>query len=154
MKFTGRFVAAACAGLLLAPHAGAQDKAERPFVDKLWHAQYDVDKDGRTTRTVVARYQVLQEALLERSKVYSISFSTSIETGEVLEAYTLKADGRQIAVPLPVPLPGGLPAGEHRITLGVYDMASGQRLPIAGAPAADPALDGSNALLLETVEIQ
>jgi hypothetical protein len=29
----------------------------------------------------------------------SLSFSTSIQTGEVLEAYTLKKDGRQVAVP-------------------------------------------------------
>jgi transglutaminase-like putative cysteine protease len=77
----------------------AQDKAEIPYVEKIWHGEYDVDKDGRVTQTVVARYQVLQESLLERSKVYSISFSTSIQTGEVLEAYTLKKDGRQVPVP-------------------------------------------------------
>lgn len=70
-----------------------------PVVDKIWHADYDVDAEGRVTETVTVRYQVLQEKLLEGMKVYGISFSTSIQTGEVLEAYTLKKDGRQVPVP-------------------------------------------------------
>lgn len=81
------------------PVVHAQDKAEHPFIDKLWHADYDVGQDGRVTETVTYRYQVLQEALLERSKMYSISYSTSIQTGEILEAYTVKKDGREIPVP-------------------------------------------------------
>jgi hypothetical protein len=61
--------------------------------------------------------------------------------------------GEQIAVPLPAVLPDGLPAGDYRLTLGVYELASGRRLPIAGGAAADPALDGPDALLLDTVRL-
>jgi hypothetical protein len=56
--------------------------------------------------------------------------------------------GQQIAVPLPIPLPAGLPAGTYSLALGLYDAATGGRLPlIAGDPApaagADAALLGS-----------
>lgn len=95
-----RLIAAAilsCASVV--PTVQAQEKAEQPFIDKLWHAVYDVASDGSTTETITARGQVLHESVLEQYKMYSISYSTSIQTGEILEAYTLKKDGRQIPVP-------------------------------------------------------
>lgn len=92
--------AAALACAALVPMARAQEASpEHPYLDKLWHAEYDVAADGRTTETVTYRYQVLQESILERSKMYTIGYSTSIQTGEILEAYTLKKDGRQVPVP-------------------------------------------------------
>jgi hypothetical protein len=97
---TMRLMAAAvlsCAAVV--PAVRAQDKAERPFLDKLWHAVYDVAQDGSVTETVTSRYQVLQESKLEEYKLYTISYSTSIQKGEILEAYTLKKDGRQVPVP-------------------------------------------------------
>jgi 4-amino-4-deoxy-L-arabinose transferase-like glycosyltransferase len=63
------------------------------------------------------------------------------------------AAGQQIAVPLPVTLPDGLGAGDYRVTLGVYDIATGRRLPVGGVAPADPALDGQDALLLDTVAL-
>lgn len=95
-----RLIAAAilsCA--VLVPGIRAQEKAQYPYIDKLWHADYDVAGDGRVTETVTYRYQVLQESFLERSKMYTVSYSTSIQAGEILEAYTLKPDGRQVPVP-------------------------------------------------------
>ncbi len=79
--------------------AHAQDSPDKAYIDKIWHGTYDVEADGRVTETVVHRFQVLQEGRLEQFKVYSYSYSTSIQTGEVLEAYTLKKDGRHIPVP-------------------------------------------------------
>jgi hypothetical protein len=61
--------------------------------------------------------------------------------------------GQQIAVPLPLPLPNPLPAGTYQVTLGVYDPQNGQRLPFASATAADAALAGPNALLLDTITL-
>lgn len=87
----------ACAAFV--PTVRAQDKAEHPYIDKLSHAVYDVGSDGRVTETITYRFQVLQESLLERSKMFTVSYSTSIQTGEILEAYTLKKDGRQVPVP-------------------------------------------------------
>ncbi len=60
--------------------------------------------------------------------------------------------GQQIAVPLPLALPD-MPPGDYRITLGLYDAQTGQRLPFAGGTAADPALDGPHALLIDTLAI-
>jgi 4-amino-4-deoxy-L-arabinose transferase-like glycosyltransferase len=59
--------------------------------------------------------------------------------------------GQQISVPLPLPLPEELPAGEYRLVLGLYDTATGTRLPPTAGPLADPALTGPDALLLETL---
>lgn len=61
--------------------------------------------------------------------------------------------GQQVAVPLPLALPEPLPGGDYRVTLGVYDPQSGRRLPFAGGVAADPALDGPDALLLDTFRL-
>jgi len=77
----------------------AQEKAEYPYIEKQSYGVFDVAADGSVTETVTQRYQVLQENLLERYKHYSISYSTSLQKGEILEAYTIKPDGRQIPVP-------------------------------------------------------
>jgi hypothetical protein len=61
--------------------------------------------------------------------------------------------GEQIAVPLPMPLPADLPAGSYRVVLGLYDMATGARLPLTTGTAAPPELAGEHALLLTTVEL-
>jgi hypothetical protein len=61
--------------------------------------------------------------------------------------------GQQIAVPLPLPLPDALPAGAYQVTLGMYDPQNGQRLPFAGATAADATRAGPNALLLDTIAL-
>jgi 4-amino-4-deoxy-L-arabinose transferase-like glycosyltransferase len=61
--------------------------------------------------------------------------------------------GQQIAVPLPLDLPPGLPPGEYRLTLGLFDAASGARLPLAEGSAADSAVAGDNALLVETLQL-
>ena len=85
---------------LCAPAAGqGTEDSGAPSISKHWRAVYDVDADGRVEETISSRDQVVHESGIERLKVASISFSTSIQTGEVLEAYTLKKDGRQIPVP-------------------------------------------------------
>jgi 4-amino-4-deoxy-L-arabinose transferase-like glycosyltransferase len=61
--------------------------------------------------------------------------------------------GRQIAVPLPLDLPPGLPAGEYQLVMGVYEVVSGARSPLIARTAADPALDGPSALLLDTMTL-
>src|SRR5207247_1143249 len=38
--------------------------------------------------------------------------------------------GEQIAVPLLLPLPANLPRGDYQLTLGIYDAANGERLPL------------------------
>jgi 4-amino-4-deoxy-L-arabinose transferase-like glycosyltransferase len=84
----------------------------------------------------------------------------------VLFAHLLAADGRRLAqVDLPLPtrqwqpgryqatelplaIPADAPTGTLRLAIGLYDAASGQRLPLGAADALDPAIDGPDALLL------
>jgi transglutaminase-like putative cysteine protease len=75
----------------------AQDKA--PVISKTWHMQYDIDKEGRSAQTMTMRNEITQASALESMKTFSFSFSTSIQRGEVLDAYTEKPDGRKIPVP-------------------------------------------------------
>lgn len=89
----------AAVALFAAMAAQAAIKDDLPFISKIAYVSYDVDKDGRSVQEVTSRIQVLQESALEALKTFSFSFSTSIQTGDVLEAYTLKPDGRQIPVP-------------------------------------------------------
>ncbi|KAB8139920.1 glycosyltransferase family 39 protein [Chloroflexia bacterium SDU3-3] len=58
--------------------------------------------------------------------------------------------GRFLTSELPFSLPADAPAGTYRVLLGTYDPATGQRLALGGAQAADPALDGGETLLLTT----
>ncbi len=101
IKRIRRWAAAAALSLAALPavHAQSNDAADLAAVEKQWHTTYDVQADGRSTRETVHRVQVLKAESLESMKVYGISFSTSIETGEVLEAYTLKKNGRKVPVP-------------------------------------------------------
>jgi transglutaminase-like putative cysteine protease len=92
-----RCALAALALVAVAAHAADQDDA--PVVSQISHVSYDVEKDGRTVREMTSRMKVQQERALEMAKTFSFSFSTSIETGEVLEAYTLKQGGRKVVVP-------------------------------------------------------
>jgi hypothetical protein len=61
--------------------------------------------------------------------------------------------GRQIAVPLPLPLPPNLPKGDYRLVMGLYNIANGERLPLTEGAAVDSALDGPNAVLLDTLSL-
>ena len=100
MKWMLRSIRGALAVVALcAAAAHAADKQDAPYISKLSYVTYDVDKDGRSVQDVTARTQVLQQNALEVLKNFSFSFSSSIQTGEVVEAYTLKQDGRKIPVP-------------------------------------------------------
>jgi hypothetical protein len=61
--------------------------------------------------------------------------------------------GQQIAVPFPIALPPNLAQGQYQLVLGVYDIATGVRLPLRGGAIADPALAGNDALLVTTLAL-
>ncbi len=61
--------------------------------------------------------------------------------------------GQQIGVPLPLPLPADLAAGEYRLILGLYNSVTGERVPLIAGMAADPTLAGADALLLDIIEL-
>jgi 4-amino-4-deoxy-L-arabinose transferase-like glycosyltransferase len=60
--------------------------------------------------------------------------------------------GRQIAVPLPVALPD-LPSGEYQVVMGMYQLDSFARAPLTRGPALDPAINGPDVLILDSITI-
>lgn len=77
----------------------ADEAAELPFkYDKLV-SSYDLAADGAAVENHTLVRTVLRKAAVERMKEGSFSYSVSIQKGEMLEAYTLKANGRRIEVP-------------------------------------------------------
>lgn len=55
---------------------------------------------------------------------------------------------RYITTELVIPIPAELPTGPYQIIIGLYDPATGNRLPLETDHRSDPAIDGGDALLL------
>ncbi|SDX14854.1 DUF3857 domain-containing transglutaminase family protein [Lysobacter enzymogenes] len=83
-----------------APQGAADESAdEQPArLDRL-HYTYTVQPDGTYTEQRESALKVLREEAVEQAKYASIGYSASLQTLDVAEAYTLKPDGRRIAVP-------------------------------------------------------
>jgi hypothetical protein len=58
---------------------------------------------------------------------------------------------RLITTDLALRLPPDAPPATYKLVLGLYDPTSGQRLSLSGPVPADPALDGPDAVLLDTI---
>lgn len=59
--------------------------------------------------------------------------------------------GQQFGSPLPIGLPADLPPARYRIVLGLYDPASGVRLPLRTGTPLDPAINGADVLELTQI---
>lgn len=89
-----------CGPCLAAAPAQASDKAtDPPYRFDRYRMSYDVNADGSYTETFGYVLTVLKESAIEDAKQQDFSYSTSIQDGEVLEAWTQKKDGRRIDVP-------------------------------------------------------
>lgn len=64
-----------------------------------YHVTIVLDEQARATESREWSRVVLKESALTAMKTAAINFSTSAQTGEIIEAYTLKADGRRLDVP-------------------------------------------------------
>lgn len=84
---------------LLPAGVAAAEADERPMQVEYEHIGYVVNPDGSYVESRATATKVLKEAALGSAKDASVSYSTSIQQAEVIEAYTLKPDGRRIAVP-------------------------------------------------------
>lgn len=93
------------ATLLAAPLAFAADDAATTRKPDLalrvesYAVSFVVNPDATFTEERSAAYKLLKESAVEGAKRFSIGYSTSIQTAEILEAYTRKPDGRKIEVP-------------------------------------------------------
>jgi transglutaminase-like putative cysteine protease len=94
-----RHVAAGCCALSAAVHASVGDPLDLQVRFPRYYATIVLDGDGRATETREWSRVILKEAALASSRSASVTYSTSAQTGEIVTAYTLKADGRRIDVP-------------------------------------------------------
>nr|WP_255783773.1 DUF3857 domain-containing protein [Lysobacter chinensis] len=85
--------------MLVACGAAATEADDRPWQVEYERIQYVVNQDGSYSESRETATRVLREPALEYAKNASVSYSTSIQKADILEAYTLKADGRRIPVP-------------------------------------------------------
>lgn len=63
------------------------------------HSYYKVNKDATHVETHEWARKILTERALKYAKQTSISYSKSVQKAEILEAYTLKANGKRIDAP-------------------------------------------------------
>ena len=74
-------------------------EADIPYRYLSWDVKYDVHADGSYVVTEKWSRTVLKENSLEGFKNASVTFSTSVGKGEILEAYTVKKSGLRIEAP-------------------------------------------------------
>lgn len=88
-------------GLLLAPCVSLAEQLSNDIDTRFekYYINYTINKDGSFIDERTWSIKVLNERSLESVKETSITHSTSIQTAEIIEAYTLKANGKKILVP-------------------------------------------------------
>lgn len=79
--------------------AQAGDPASVPVVSRQFHTTYDIAANGKSSVTFATISQIVHPSVLERMKSFSFSYSSSIQQGQIVEAFTEKPDGRRIVVP-------------------------------------------------------
>jgi transglutaminase-like putative cysteine protease len=79
--------------------AEPMSEADIPVRYSSWHTTYDLNSDGSYVEAQSWSATVLKQTALEGHKNGSVTFSTSVAKGEILEAYTLKKSGQRIDVP-------------------------------------------------------
>src|SRR5229473_1473649 len=94
---------AASTSLIFPASMWADDNAAKPFAGytkyERYRARYDVNADGTHVETHEWVMRVLAPQGIATANEASISFSDSLQTAQILAAYTLKKDGRRIDVP-------------------------------------------------------
>jgi transglutaminase-like putative cysteine protease len=79
--------------------AEPMSESDIPFRYTTWHIAYEVNADGSYVETQIWSRTILKENALETGKKGSVTFSTSVAKGEILEACTLKKSGQRINAP-------------------------------------------------------
>lgn len=90
-----------CLAAISAPLAANTDPEYVELENRIvkHHVNYVVGDDYAVERTAEIWLKALHESAVKDLKSYRFSYSTSIETSDVLAAYTLKADGTRVDVP-------------------------------------------------------
>jgi transglutaminase-like putative cysteine protease len=94
-----RILAALASWLAVFPCAAQGEPIDLAYRVERYHATYVLNPDGSHSVTRERAVRILKQQAIEQSKQANITYSTSVERAEVLEAYTRKADGRRVEVP-------------------------------------------------------
>src|SRR3569833_4136362 len=95
-----RLIAVALAGAAVAITQALAQPAAPGIRFKALHQDAVVDAAGRRTMTTNSQLQVLTAAMATQFAQFPLRYEGTVQDVEVLEAYTLKADGRKLtAVP-------------------------------------------------------
>ena len=86
-------IACLAAGAALAQNDDPAARVVRAEVD------YVLNADGTHSETRLREVKVLRDTALAALKQVGVTYSTSVQRAEILEAYTLKPDGRRIDAP-------------------------------------------------------
>jgi hypothetical protein len=92
----------ACAfglAVLVGQGAASAQTADVPTRMESYQAAYEINADGSSTESQKWAMTILRPEALANAKEAEISFSTSMQKGEIVEAYTRKKDGRHLEVP-------------------------------------------------------
>ncbi len=79
--------------------AQSGDASSVPVISRQLHTTYEVAADGKSSVTFATVNQIVHSSALERMKSFSFSYSSSIQQGQIVEAFTEKPDGCRIVVP-------------------------------------------------------
>jgi transglutaminase-like putative cysteine protease len=95
------FIALAIAA---SPATAQKDTAKKELAELLARNEkvqitYVINPDGSHVETREYALKVLEQKAIEHAKSTTISYSTSVERVDIVDAYTRKADGRRIDVP-------------------------------------------------------
>lgn len=82
----------------VADSASSANASERPLRVLLVEPKYQIQADGTFSEDRTYSAKVLTDKGVDRAKRSGFSFSTSVQQGEVLTAYTQKASGKVIEV--------------------------------------------------------
>ena len=88
--------------LAFAAQAFAENEEPAELFTRYEHysVSYYLNEDGSQVESHDWARTVLKEAAVAGAKQAAVTYSTSIEKAEVLEAYTRKADGRRPSIPI------------------------------------------------------
>ncbi len=97
-----------------------------------------------------ANYWVFLHVLDAQGKV--VTQSDIAPGGADMPATMAWQPGQQVSVPLPLVIPNEMPHGTYRVVMGVYDSATGERLPVQEGRDMLHGVDvGVDALVLDTI---
>jgi hypothetical protein len=81
------------------PAAVAQESAKVPFTIERFISKYEVNSDGTYVVTIEVTQRLNSKSEVDEAGQLRLDYSTSLQSLEVLEAYTTRPDGKRVPVP-------------------------------------------------------